>query len=233
MRNRGNLSRPNSAIILAMGGRLARSSLHQPPSHVCHSAISSTGPEVPWPIVASRPNTVTYAAPCHSVYASLLQYTYLDGSAGRRLACTWCRRPPKNASMQWRRPKQITFARQFRSPQQRPQTPAPTLCVFHWMSRNEGSSQVGEMSLMTARYSIDALGLGNPRKTLEAACTRITSFVIASSVIRCVESLWSRLLNRVVSSAGFPHGHYLIAATLFQNTTHAAHVVPRHALASP
>lgn len=36
------------------------------------------------------------------------------------------------------------------------------------MSRNEGSSQVGVMSLMTAHYSIDALGLGNPRKTLES-----------------------------------------------------------------
>lgn len=73
MRNSGNHSRPpNSAIILAIGGRFARSSLHQPPSHVCKFAISSTGPEMPRPIVASRPSTVTYAAPCHAVYASLL-----------------------------------------------------------------------------------------------------------------------------------------------------------------
>lgn len=53
---RQTLRPPNSAIILVIGGPIPRSSLHQPPSHVCQFAISSTGPEMPRPIVTSRPS---------------------------------------------------------------------------------------------------------------------------------------------------------------------------------
>lgn len=112
-------------------------------------------------------------------------------------------------------------------------TPAPSLCCFYWRNRNEGSSQVGvarcghsnDRTLFN-RYS----GVLQPQKDPRGApCMPFQSFVIALFVIRCSESLWSRPLDRVVSSAGVPHGHY---STLFQNTTHAAQIVPRHALAS-
>lgn len=104
--------------------------------------------------------------------------------------------------------------RQFRSPQRTTPTPAPTPCCFYWMSCNEGSSQGWGSAVrafkMTTDYSTNTLGLENPGKILEGApCMCFQSFVIALFVIRCLKSLWSRFLDRVGSSAGVPHGHYL------------------------